>query len=46
MPLDFNTTKQFRDFVLSRTLQVPNGPQTFTQQNYIVQKCLFFLMTV
>jgi len=37
MPLDFDSTKQFRDFVLSRTLQVPNGPQSFTSQNYIVQ---------
>lgn len=37
MPLDFDTTKQFRDFVLSRTLQAPNGPQTFTAQNYRLQ---------
>lgn len=36
MPLDFNTTKRFRDFVLSKTLQVPNGPQTFTAANYTV----------
>jgi hypothetical protein len=34
MPLDFNTTKRFRDFVLSKTLQVPNGPQTFTENDY------------
>jgi len=34
MPLDFNTTKRFRDFVLSKTLQVPNGPQTFNENNY------------
>ena len=34
MPLDFNTTKKFRDVVLGKTLQVPNGPQTFTQNNY------------
>jgi hypothetical protein len=37
MPLDFNSTKSFRDFVLSKTLQVPNGPQTFTANNYAVQ---------
>jgi len=37
MPLDFNTTKRFRDFVLSKTLQVPNGPQTFTENNYSVK---------
>jgi hypothetical protein len=34
MPLDFNSTKRFRDFVLSKTLQVPNGPQTFTENDY------------
>lgn len=32
--LDFNSTKRFRDFILSKTLQVPNGPQTFTEDNY------------
>ena len=37
MPLDFNTTKRFRDFVLSKTLQVPNGPQTFTENDYTVK---------
>jgi hypothetical protein len=37
MPLDFNTTKRFRDFVLSKTLQVPNGPQTFNENNYAVK---------
>ena len=36
MPLDFDTTKKFRDFLISRTLQVPNGPQSFTSQNYRV----------
>lgn len=35
--LDFNTTSGFRDFLIGRTLQQPNGPQTFTDQNYIVQ---------
>ncbi len=35
--LDFNTTRGFRDFLIGRTLQQPNGPQTFTDQNYIVQ---------
>jgi len=32
--LDFNSTKKFRDFLLSKTLQVPNGPQTYTADNY------------
>jgi hypothetical protein len=36
MPLDFNTTKDFRDRLLRKTLQVPNGPQTFTQNNYSI----------
>lgn len=40
MPLDFNTTKNFRDFLISRTLQVPNGPQTFTSQNYRVNNLI------
>lgn len=34
MPLDFDTTKVFRDRILAKTLQVPNGPQTFTAANY------------
>lgn len=34
MPLDFNSTKQFRDKLISKTLQVPNGPQTFNATNY------------
>jgi hypothetical protein len=32
--LDFDSTKSFRDKILSRTLQRPNGPQTFTSTNY------------
>ena len=35
--LDFSTTKSFRDFLISKTLNVPNGPQTFTSLNYEVQ---------
>jgi len=35
--LDFNSTKSFRDSILSRTLQAPNGPQTFNSSNYLVQ---------
>ena len=35
--LDFNSTKNFRDFMIGRTLNAPNGPQTFTEQNYVVQ---------
>jgi len=36
-PLNFNNTKVFRDSLISRTLNRPNGPQTFTDTNYIVQ---------
>ena len=32
--LDFNSTKSFRDKILGRTLQQPNGPQTFTSTGY------------
>ena len=35
--LDFDSTKRFRDFIIGRTLNVPNGPQTFTASNYQVQ---------
>jgi hypothetical protein len=35
--LDFNTTKQFRNHILGKTLQQPNGPQTFTNSSYIEQ---------
>ena len=41
MPLDFNTTKSFRDKLLNRTLDPVYGrspsPKTFTSSNYIVQ---------
>ena len=46
--LDFNTSRNksgipdskdgFRDYLIARTLNVPNGPQTFTNANYSVQK--------
>jgi len=35
--LDFNTTKQFRNHILGKTLQKPNGPQTFTNSSYVEQ---------
>ena len=35
--LDFNTTKQFRDHILVKTLKQPNGPQTFTNSSYVEQ---------
>ena len=35
--LDFNSTKSFRDFLIEKTLNVPNGPQTFTEDDYIIQ---------
>jgi outer membrane protein OmpA-like peptidoglycan-associated protein len=35
--LDFNSTSQFRDSILARTLQQPNGPQTFTSSAYSVE---------
>lgn len=34
--LDFDSTKRFRDVILSKTLSVPNGPQTFNSTNYTV----------
>jgi hypothetical protein len=34
--VDFNASKRFRDFVLSKTLKAPNGPQTFNESNYSV----------
>jgi hypothetical protein len=37
MPLDFTSTKNFRDFVLGRTIKRPNGPQTFNASNYVIQ---------
>jgi len=35
--LDFNSTKVFRDSILARTLQQPNGPQTFNSGVYSVE---------
>lgn len=35
--LDFNSTKVFRDSILARTLQQPNGPQTFNSGAYTVE---------
>ena len=35
--LDFNNTKVFRDSLIAKTLNRPNGPQTFTDTNYAVQ---------
>ncbi len=35
--LDFDATNSFRLSMISRTLQVPNGPQTFTSSNYTVR---------
>ena len=30
-----NSKQGFRDFLISKTLRVPNGPQTFTSNNYV-----------
>ncbi len=35
--LDFNSTKSFRDFLIAKTLNRPNGPQTFNSGNYAIQ---------
>lgn len=35
--LDFDSTKRFRDFIIGKTLNKPNGPQTFTPNSYTVQ---------
>jgi hypothetical protein len=35
--LDFDSTKKFRDYILGKTLQVPNGPQSQTRNDYAVQ---------
>lgn len=35
--LDFNSTKRFRDFIIGKTINRPNGPQTFTETNYSIQ---------
>ena len=34
--LDFDSTKSFRDSLISKTLQAPNGPQTFSSTSYSV----------
>jgi hypothetical protein len=34
--VDFNASKSFRDFLITKTLTAPNGPQTFTATNYSV----------
>ena len=34
--LDFDSTKKFRDYIIGKTLNQPNGPQTFTSSNYSV----------
>lgn len=40
--LDFNSTGGFRNFLIGRTLQQPNGPQTFTSNTYSVQNLSTF----
>ena len=35
--LDFDSTKRFRDYILGKTLNQPNGPQTFSKDTYTVQ---------
>jgi hypothetical protein len=32
--LDFDSTKKFRDFIIGKTLNQPNGPQTLTNSSY------------
>ena len=36
--LDFNSTKNFRDYILGKNISSPNGPQTFNAGAYDVQK--------
>ena len=43
--LDFDSTSQFRDSILARTLQQPNGPQTFTNSAYSVESLNDFANT-
>jgi hypothetical protein len=33
--LDFTSTKRFRDFLIAKTLNSPDGPQTFNEGSYI-----------
>lgn len=35
--LDFDSTKRFRDYILGKTLNQPNGPQTYTSGAYTMQ---------
>ena len=36
--LNFDSTKEFRNSIIAKTLNKPNGPQTFTKDNYDYQK--------
>ena len=36
--LNFDSTKEFRNSIIAKTLIKPNGPQTFTKDNYDYQK--------
>ena len=40
--LDFDSTKRFRDFVISKTINHPDGPQTFNSGNYSVSELSSF----
>lgn len=35
--LNFKNTREYRDFLIDKTLKRPNGPQTFTESNYSVR---------
>ena len=35
--LNFKNTREYRDFLIDKTLKRPNGPQTFTESNYRVR---------
>lgn len=35
--LNFKNTREYRDFLIEKTLKRPNGPQTFTEANYSVR---------
>ena len=35
--LNFKNTREYRDFLIDKTLKRPNGPQTFTEANYSVR---------
>lgn len=36
--LDFESTKDFRNDLINRTLKSPNGPQTFNENDYVVKR--------